>query len=96
MPRFYNSGLVLQRYRLILKMTQKELGEKLDCNSQFVSNWERGLCLPTLPSFKKFQNLLNHSELLVFREDLVVSSKQDYENQFRSRFFTGRVKLKND
>jgi transcriptional regulator with XRE-family HTH domain len=31
-------------WRAKTKLTQKEVAEKVNCNSQQVSNWERGLC----------------------------------------------------
>jgi len=52
MPQpFIKTGEVLRKFRLEAKLTQAELADacKAGGNSmhtQFVSNWERGLCLP--------------------------------------------------
>jgi len=40
------TGKFLKQARQAKKITQKELAQKLNCHAQFISNWERGLCLP--------------------------------------------------
>ena len=49
---FGMTGEFFRTARLTQNMTQAELGEKLECDSQFVSNWERGLCLPPPAAIK--------------------------------------------
>lgn len=48
--KFFKLGEFMQQFRLENKMTQAEFGalSKVPTNSQFVSNWERGLCAPPL------------------------------------------------
>jgi len=47
MAEFKNLGLYLKEKRIEHGYTQAELAEELgDVHSQFVSNWERGVCAP--------------------------------------------------
>lgn len=58
MPReFGNLGKLLKEKRMQLGYTQSEVGEKLAIHTQFVSNWERGLCAPPNHSFQKIISL---------------------------------------
>lgn len=40
------------------EMSQGELAKKVNCHIQFVSNWERGLCLPPEHCMKKLSRIL--------------------------------------
>ena len=67
MAEFNELGLYLKAKRVESGYTQAELAGKLgDVHSQFVSNWERGLCAP--PSHA-FQDLI--AILKLNREKLV-------------------------
>jgi transcriptional regulator with XRE-family HTH domain len=44
--QFEKSGELLKKFRIERGLSQGELGKKIDRHAQFVSNWERGLCLP--------------------------------------------------
>lgn len=73
MREFSNLGLLLKNKRLERKLTQKEVGLSLgSVNTQFVSNWERGLCAPPSHSFEKLIVLLK-----IERETLVEVMLQD-------------------
>lgn len=50
---FSNLGKLLKDSRANVGLTQAELAQKLDVHTQFVSNWERGLCAPPNHSFQK-------------------------------------------
>lgn len=51
--RFVNEGDYLKRMRWDSGKTQAELGEKIGVDTQYVSNWERGLCAPPNHVYKK-------------------------------------------
>lgn len=54
MPKeFRNLGKLLKDKRVESGLTQAEVGQKLDIHTQFVSNWERGLCSPPNHSFQR-------------------------------------------
>ena len=56
---FKNLGNYLKIKRVELGLTQKGLAEKLEgVHSQFVSNWERGLCAPPSHSFEDVIRIL--------------------------------------
>ena len=60
-------GNYLRVKREAMKITQIELADKLGyATSQFVSNWERGLCRPPSDRLKQIVKLLkiNRSEFL--------------------------------
>lgn len=50
--KFLKTGEYMQQFRLNLGMTQKEFGALGGTHTQFVSNWERGLCAPPLEFVK--------------------------------------------
>lgn len=52
--------LYLKELRIKSGLTQAEVAERLDySNAQFVSNWERGKCEPTVASFAVLAKLYN-------------------------------------
>ncbi len=67
--KFYLAGLNLKAWRTAtMKITQRELAKRLGMNSQFVSNWERGLCLPPKHAMPKILKQMHKSEAKVLRE----------------------------
>ena len=61
--KFLHLGVFLETARVGAGFTQKELSDKLSTpklgvHSQFVSNWERGLCAPPEHCFKNLRKLL--------------------------------------
>lgn len=57
MTEYLQSGLFLQECRKKVGLTQAEVSKKLGVHSQFVSNWERGCCLPPGKSLKDLYRL---------------------------------------
>lgn len=61
MTDFFELGQYLKERRVSLGFTQSELASKLgNVHTQFVSNWERGLCAPPNHCF---QNLITILEI---------------------------------
>jgi transcriptional regulator with XRE-family HTH domain len=59
MAEFTNLGKFLKKKRSEKKLTQKDLALALGgMNSQFVSNWERGLCAPPSHSVEDLIQIL--------------------------------------
>ena len=59
MAEFRHLGAYLRQKRLDSGYTQSELASSLgDVHSQFVSNWERGLCAPPGHSLHKLIDVL--------------------------------------
>lgn len=77
MKEFTNLGKFLRTKRLESELTQRELATKLgNMDSQFVSNWERGLCAPPSHAFEKIIEALklNREKLVeVMLEDSKVT-----------------------
>lgn len=60
MTDFFELGQYLKEMRLKAGLTQTELATQLgNVHTQFVSNWERGLCAPPNHCFQKLINLLD-------------------------------------
>ena len=60
MTEFLELGQYLKEKRQSEKLTQSELANKLgDVHTQFVSNWERGLCAPPGHCFSQLIEILN-------------------------------------
>lgn len=47
--------------RINKKITQKEVADKMGYNAQFVSNWERGVCIPPIGSVSKLLKIVGAS-----------------------------------
>ncbi len=70
---FANLGKYLKEKRVKAKMTQTELADTLgSVHTQFVSNWERGLCAPPGHCFQDLIGILKLN-----RADLVVEMLED-------------------
>ncbi len=81
MVEFQNLGNFLKAKRTEAGYTQQELAGKLgDIHSQFVSNWERGLCAPPGHSFQKLIELLK-----INREKLVDVMMEDSRNVIEAK-----------
>ncbi len=79
MAEFQNLGTFLKEKRLSSKYTQAELASSLgDVHSQFVSNWERGLCAPPGHCLPKLIDVLklNRAKLV---DVMLQDSKADIE-----------------
>lgn len=83
MHEFSNLGNFLKKKRIERNFTQRELASALsDVHTQFVSNWERGLCAP--PSHC-LQNLI---ELLkINREALVGVMLEDSRATIQAKVY---------
>jgi transcriptional regulator with XRE-family HTH domain len=80
---FASLGKYLKEKRVKAKFTQTELAEALgDIHTQFVSNWERGLCAP--PSHC-FHNLI--AILKLNRVDLVEVMLEDSKKIIESKVY---------
>lgn len=44
--RYTNTGMFLKNRREQVGLTQVDVGQACALHQQFVSNWERGLCMP--------------------------------------------------
>lgn len=64
---FNKAGLILKTFRINNKMTQLEISKKVKVHSQFVSNWERGKCLPPLPAMKKIYKQMSQDQQESFK-----------------------------
>ena len=58
MSKYKNCGEVLKALREELDLTQIDLAHRCRCHSQFVSNWERGICLPPSLEMNRMLNAL--------------------------------------
>lgn len=60
--KYEYAGMLLKDARLKLGLTQVVVAEKLGFHGQYVSQWERGLCLPGEWMLKSVLELLNVSK----------------------------------
>ncbi len=90
MTEFSNLGTYLKNKRVETNLTQKELAHSLgDMNSQFVSNWERGLCAPPSHCFQKLIELLK-----INREQLVSVMLEDSRSVIEAKIYKKKPKKK--
>ena len=90
MREFTNLGKFLKIKRLESKFTQRKLATKLgNMESQFVSNWERGLCAPPSHAFEKIIEVLKLN-----RSKLVEIMLEDSRKNIESKVFKKPLKKK--
>jgi transcriptional regulator with XRE-family HTH domain len=88
MAEFRHLGTYLRQKRLDSGYTQSELAGSLgDVHSQFVSNWERGLCAPPGHSLHKLIDVLKLN-----REKLVEVMLDDSRMVIESKVFKKKSK----
>ncbi len=76
-------GLFLKEKRVEAGLTQPALADKLgEVHSQFVSNWERGLCAPPSHAFQRLISVLDLS-----REELVRVMVADYQSEVEYKVY---------
>lgn len=63
---FSKLGEFLKAKREEKNLTQIDVADACQCKSQFVSNWERGMCSPPWDILKKLLKLYNISERQIF------------------------------
>lgn len=72
----------MKKFRIeIADLTQKELAKKIDCNSQFISNWERKLCLPPMKQVKFIKKHYKNFDT----EKFIECASHDYQIKFRNK-----------
>lgn len=81
---FTNAGAWLAQRRHSLGMTQGEVAEELKIHSQFVSNWERGKCMPPKSCLIRltFVFKIKRSD----RNELLSAMLKDAEEQFLVKY----------
>lgn len=92
MREFSNLGNFLKNKRIERNLTQRELADALtDVHSQFVSNWERGLCAPPSHCFQDLIELLK-----INREALVNVMLEDSKATIEAKVYKKKaLKIKN-
>lgn len=78
---FENAGILLKSYRKSISMTQLELSKKSKVHSQFVSNWERGKCLPPVPVMKKIYKSMTSDQRINFKDAI----QQDFTSSYMKK-----------
>lgn len=90
MTEFKNLGNFLKKKRVGASYTQRELASALgNMNSQFVSNWERGLCAPPSHCFQKLIDLLK-----INRDSLVEIMLEDARSVIESKVYKKKARRK--
>ncbi len=90
MTDFFELGQFLKEHRIKSNLTQAELAQKLgDVHTQFVSNWERGLCAPPNHCFQRLIELLK-----LDREKLVQVMLLDSKKIIKDKVFTKPKNIK--
>lgn len=83
---FENIGDFLKSKRVKKNLSQIEVAKILDCKSQFISNWERGLCRPPWGYMKTIVRLYNVPEreimtLLMSEHEKVVRKSLGFKSK---------------
>lgn len=74
-------GRVIRQYRDKKDWTQTELANTVECHTQFVSNWERGLSTPPMYMLKIIQ-----SELGIPKAKIITVLKKEMSSRIDKIF----------
>ena len=86
-------GETILARRKELKMTQKELAEKLNVTDKTVSRWECGVNLPDVAMLKSIAIVLD-VDIRYFYEDVIpveINETEEYEYEVIRKFKTGAI-----
>ncbi|WP_409477604.1 helix-turn-helix domain-containing protein [Pseudobdellovibrio sp. HCB154] len=86
---FHDLGNYLKEKRIDEGFTQGALAKKLKVHTQFVSNWERGLCAPPSHCFHHVIEVLKLN-----REHIVEVMLNDSKRIIESKVYKKKRKLK--
>jgi transcriptional regulator with XRE-family HTH domain len=81
MHTFNHTSTCLLKFRLENDLTQTALAKYLGCNPQFISNWERGLCLPPMGSVKIMKNKFRNFD----SEKFIECASRDYAIKYTNK-----------
>ena len=89
MSDFVHLGKFLKAKRIEVGFTQSGLAQELgDVHTQFISNWERGLCSPPAHTFQKLVEVLklNKSKLAaaMLEDSKIIIESKVYGKKTRS------------
>ena len=76
------TGMIILEARKMLKMTQKDLADKLYVSDKAVSKWERGLCFPDISVLIPLTEILNISLYDLLRGEKV--NKKEVEETLKN------------
>lgn len=76
MKPYKQTGIILRNYRG--ERTQQDLAKELKVHPQFISNWERGICLPPVPVMKTIWKRLNNPDKSIFAHSYKVDVWNTY------------------
>lgn len=88
MKKYEATGELLKMFRTRAELTQTEVAAKLKIHVQYVSNWERGLCLPPAHAslaIAKLYKLPNASKVALtetLKLDVTLIYKKAYSGLF--------------
>ena len=77
MSKFANTAPILKQQRKP-GITQAAYAKKLKVHVQFVSNWERGKCLPPIPQMKKIYLDMTPVDKAIFNISVGTDLKKSY------------------
>lgn len=83
--KFENTAPLLKRLRAP-GVSQAKIAKKYKVHVQFVSNWERGTCLPPMPVMRKIYADMVPVDKAVF----AISVKQDFAKQYMNKLLKGK------
>lgn len=82
--KFKETGMIFKLSRVNMGMTQKELGDLLNINSQFISNFERGLCALPLHNMKLLMKI--YKEKKIDHKPLCEAYVEDYKREATEKY----------
>ena len=85
MSAYKNLGNCLKEARVKQGLSQKDVGDHLGIHSQYISNYERGLCSPPMYSLDQLLRLLRAN-----RDKVVLAMLKDSRIEIEGRVYKNR------
>ena len=92
-------GKKIANYRLQNNWSQDQLAQKLCVTRQAISNWEKGIALPTVDNLVELTNLflISIEELLCLYDQIIINPDNIFQNHRREfivqQICTGKLKI---
>lgn len=84
--KFETTGNVLRSYRELRELSQAKLAKEIGIHVQFVSNYERGLCMPPshcMPKLIKALRVIRSDLFMAITMDASRANKEKVDKMFK-------------
>lgn len=82
---FKETALLFKRIRKDQGLTQAEVAQKYKIHIQVVSNYERGICLPPMPTLRKIYKAMSTEDQSMFDDLVSIDRHREFKKKLGVR-----------